>query len=174
MSYPLGHSAAGLVLYRYFLPAGGRGWNLKDLALVVCLTNLPDLDIVAGLCSGNGNLFHRGPTHNLFFAFLVALILPWWISFRNSTNYWRVFTLCFLLLLSHAALDGIVDPAHLAFFWPLQPFQPVGVRGFADTVQEVVAVSQKDTVIATIAFLLLFYRPLWTTIRASLRRQTFM
>lgn len=165
MSYPLGHTAAGFVLYRYFSPAGGRGWSLKDLLLVTCLTNLPDLDIVVGLCRGNGNLYHRGPTHSLFFALLVALILPWVISFRDTRKYWRVVTLCFLLLLSHAALDGISDHGHLAFLWPFQPYQAVGARGLVDTVREAVVVSQQDTLLATSAFLLLVCRPLWTSLR---------
>lgn len=161
MSYPLGHTAAGLLLYRLFSPPGTPGWNWRDLAGVTVLANLPDLDIVAGLLAGNGNLFHRGPSHSLLFALALALLLPWRLSFSVASSYGRVFALCLLILLSHAALDGAVDREHLAFFWPWQPVRPHGQRGFAATFQEVAAVSQRDTIIATFSFLFLVSRSCW-------------
>lgn len=166
MSYPLGHTAAGLLLYGISAPAGREGWKVRELALATFLANLPDLDIVVGLCLGNGNLFHRGPTHSLLFALLLSVLLPCCLSAGTYWRYWRRVAVCLAILLSHAALDGMIDHEHLAFFWPLQPSQHAGMRGFADTLQEAVAVSQKDMVVAGLSFFFFCYRSLWRNFRA--------
>lgn len=67
MPSPVGHSIAAAILHEW-LPPGRRG----PLWLVVALVsaNLPDLDFVPGMLTGNADRFHHGPVHS----FSVAVI----------------------------------------------------------------------------------------------------
>jgi len=95
MPLPLGHTAAGLAIHDVYAKGRSASALWKTLALVIALTNLPDIDVLAGLIfHGNGNFFHRGPTHSLLFALIMAFLVS------NSWRCWskipRVsYLLCF-------------------------------------------------------------------------------
>ena len=74
MPLPLGHAAIGLTAYDLCSrnDCGFSRWKLAFF--IVLLANLPDIDILIGLLSqGNGNAFHRGPTHNMLPARLASV-----------------------------------------------------------------------------------------------------
>jgi membrane-bound metal-dependent hydrolase YbcI (DUF457 family) len=118
MSLPLGHAALGLTAYDLTSNADEvsvfRQW--KVLAVVVMLSNLPDIDVIFGLLySGNGELFHRGPTHSLLFACFIGVL------YAICSRIWRSlppisFFQSFLLIGSHLFADYIFTDGPLSLF----------------------------------------------------------
>lgn len=104
----LTHSLTGLLLAR----AGLNRLAPRATALAVIAANLPDLDIVTGV---NGSLcylaHHRGFTHALFWAPLVALAaLPiWWLLARKqalTSRHWiGAYLVALTAIFSHLGLD---------------------------------------------------------------------
>ena len=137
MPLPLGHTAVGLAIHDVY--ARGRStlslW--KTLALVIVLTNLPDLDILVGLIFyGNGNIFHRGPTHSLLFALVMAFLIA------NGWRCWsrmpRVnYLLCFSLILSHVLADALLTVAPVSFWYPFELNQSIGYSGWKEIIETV-------------------------------------
>ncbi|NIT61734.1 MAG: metal-dependent hydrolase, partial [Aliifodinibius sp.] len=71
-------------------------------------SNLPDIDVIMGLVLyGNGDIFHRGPTHSLLFGLIMALIASrvgnWWSKISGVSFLW-----CFLVIFSHVLADAIL------------------------------------------------------------------
>ena len=93
------------------------------LFLVVVVANLPDLDFVPGVLVGDAGLYHRGPSHSLFAAVLVAGLAGW--AFGNRLGgARRVASWTFIAYASHLALDMLLpDPsggsAGIPVLWPL-------------------------------------------------------
>jgi len=120
MPLPLAHAAIGLATHEISEgnPPVHNPW--KRLAFIIALANLPDVDILAGLVvSGDGNLFHRGPTHSLLFALAVG-----WVA-ANAWKYWsRESSLsvlsCVSILLSHVLADAAFTSSPVSFFWPFE------------------------------------------------------
>jgi hypothetical protein len=119
MPLPIGHAVIGFTTRRIFSAkeSGGGGW--KTLLAVLLLSNLPDVDVLLGIVfQGNGNVFHRGPTHSLMFAFvggfLATRILELWSRLPKSS-----FRICFLLILSHVMADLAFTSSPVSFFWPV-------------------------------------------------------
>jgi membrane-bound metal-dependent hydrolase YbcI (DUF457 family) len=144
MPLPLGHTAAGLAIHDVY--AKGRAaldlW--KTLAFVVVLTNLPDIDVLVGLIvHGNGNFFHRGPTHSLLFALTMALLVS------NSWRCWsRIpkvnFLFCFLLIISHVVADAVLTASPVSFWWPLELHVSTGYSGWREVIQSVLFGAFRD------------------------------
>jgi inner membrane protein len=103
------------------------------------LAMLPDLDVVAFLFGiAYGDFWgHRGFTHSLFFALLVALAVvatrfresPW-----SSPRRWALVGFFFLVTASHGLLDAMTDGGlGIAFFSPFEnsryflPWRPLQV-----------------------------------------------
>ena len=137
MPLPLGHAAIGLATYETFHNHDQNHSRLSTFTLVTILANLPDLDILVGLLfAGNGNFFHRGPTHSLVFAVLAGYA---------AANLWRLwgriprlgFPLCFGLVFSHVVADMILTAAPVSLLWPFQLYFSPGVSGW-DTVMHAV------------------------------------
>ena len=87
----IGHTAAGLAIHDVYAKGRSALGLWKTLALVIVLTNLPDIDVLVGLIvHGNGNFFHRGPTHSLLFALIMAFLVSnsWrcWSKIPNSKS----------------------------------------------------------------------------------------
>ena len=105
MSLPLGHLAIGMTAYDICSDSVSVFRHWRTAALVAALANLPDIDMIIGLIlQGNGSAFHRGPTHSIVFALLMALL---------AANGWKImpqlpkigFPVCFIIILSHLLAD---------------------------------------------------------------------
>ena len=136
MPSPIAHSATGYVLARFWFqrvrpqPRLSSPKSLQPLVsftaiYTLIVANFPDLDFVPQILTGER--FHRGPTHSIFIALLVSLLLAWianrWQR-RSSTGslYSYKALLCFTLALytSHLSLDLITAGGRgMQLFWPL-------------------------------------------------------
>ena len=148
MPLPLGHTAIGLATYETFQTADQRTssrWGV--LIAITVLANLPDVDILVGLLlRGNGNVFHRGPTHSLLFALLAGY---------SASQLWRLwgrvprlgFALCFGLVFSHVLADMVFTTAPVSLFWPFQVYWSPGVSDWGAVAYAVVFQSIQDAAI---------------------------
>jgi membrane-bound metal-dependent hydrolase YbcI (DUF457 family) len=144
MPFPLGHSAIGLATYHTIdtSPRGSSRW--KVLAFIVVLANLPDVDTIAGLVlAGNGDLYHRGPTHSLVFAFLAGYL---------ASHAWRLgrfiprlrFSLCFLIVFSHVIADMTLTESPVSLLWPFEVHWSAGNSGWGRVIQSAIFSSLQD------------------------------
>ena len=144
MPLPLGHTAAGLAIHDVYAKGRSPLGLWKTLAFVIVLTNLPDIDVLVGLIvHGNGNFFHRGPTHSLLFAVIMAFLVS------NSWRCWsRIpkvnFLFCFLLILSHVVADAVLTAAPVSFWWPLELNLSTGYSGWREVIQSVLFGAFRD------------------------------
>lgn len=131
MPSPAGHSLIGLAIgLGYYLPARA-GWRgtvraLRELRVpllvAVFLANLPDLDFLPGVFSGDINAFHHGYTHTLGWIVLVSAGL--WLLRRawGGRVGVRWFSLLFLLLGTHLLADWVTAdgraPYGIMALWP--------------------------------------------------------
>jgi hypothetical protein len=119
MPLPIGHAVIGITTQRIFSAEGPGSTGWKSLLAVLFLSSLPDADVLLGIVlQGNGNVFHRGPTHSLVFAaiggFLTARATGLWSRFPKLS-----FRICFLLILSHVVADFVLTPSPVSFLWPI-------------------------------------------------------
>lgn len=99
-----------------------RKWVSWKLCFYACfLSAAPDLDSIGfyfGI-SYRSPWGHRGFTHSIIFALLVALIstrFHQWFKTKPLT----VFLVSFISLVSHGVLDALTNGGNgVAFFWPL-------------------------------------------------------
>ena len=130
------HAVAGVAIAQVLAPCSRRA-ELSVLA--ACCAMLPDADVL-GFSFGieYGDLLgHRGFTHSLLFAVLVAGVVT--LVTRRGP---RVFACIFAATASHGILDAFTngglgvaffspfDPAR--YFFPVRPIQvsPIGVAAF--------------------------------------------
>ena len=108
------------------------------------LSAAPDLDAIgyfAGVPYGAW-CGHRGCSHSLAFAALLALLPMAWLARRNGLPRLRVFAFLFAAAASHGLVDMATDGGlgiavlwpfdATRHFWPVQPLEvpPLGVRAF--------------------------------------------
>jgi inner membrane protein len=138
------HGIVALSFGKFFFPERMpvRFWVL----LVVC-TILPDVDVI-GFFLGvrySDTLGHRGFSHSLLFALLLA-VLATTAAFpavrRFTRQWWLLITSFFAAAASHGVLDAMTDGGYgiaffspfssTRFFLPWRPLEvaPIGVRGF--------------------------------------------
>jgi inner membrane protein len=98
----------------------------------VAVSVIPDLDVLAfryGI-SYASNFGHRGFSHSLLFAVVLALLGAGAIQYFQ-TSFGRVFVFLFLAAASHGILDAFTNGGlGIAFLWPFTPeryFAPVQV-----------------------------------------------
>jgi membrane-bound metal-dependent hydrolase YbcI (DUF457 family) len=168
MPLPLGHAAIGLAACETFQPADARRSRLGTFLMAVTLANLPDADILLGLLvQGNGNLFHRGPTHSIVFALLAGYI---------ASHVWRLgprfprlgFPLCFSLVLSHVLADMVLTSAPVSLLWPLHVYWSPGISDWGSVTYAVVFQSIQD---AGILVACTIYLSILRLMRTGLKRQ---
>jgi inner membrane protein len=144
MPMPLGHTAAGLAIHDIYSKSNTSDHLWKTLTFIIILTNLPDIDVLIGLVMhGNGNFFHRGPTHSLLFALFAAFV---------ASNSWRCWSkipkisplLCFLLVFSHIAADAVLTASPVSFWWPLELHLSVGHSGWREIIRSVLFGAFRD------------------------------
>ena len=146
MSLPLGHAALGLAAYD--MTSGPdrvsvfRQW--KVMAVVVVLSNLPDIDMLLGLLySGNGQLFHRGPTHSLLFAGALGIIYALWSRLWKRLPQIGFFR-AFLLIGTHLLADYLFTDSPLSLLWPFELSMSSGFMGWGDVVHSVIFKAVND------------------------------
>jgi membrane-bound metal-dependent hydrolase YbcI (DUF457 family) len=162
MPFPIGHTMIGLTIY----DLSGRRSGFPDwkaILFVSVLSNLPDLDIAAGLLiHGNGCAFHRGPTHSLAFALLAGVL---------AANAWRLWSSIprmnwisgFLMIFSHVMGDFLLTKSPVSLFWPLDVHWTAGFSGWAETLMPILLEAYRDAGIALLSLcvmMLVRLRPL--------------
>jgi inner membrane protein len=133
-------ASLGKAVFPEKMPA--RFWVLT----IVC-TVLPDIDVIGfrfGIRYADA-LGHRGFSHSLTFAALIALLVTvaaFPAVLRFSKRWWLLTGYFFLVSASHGLLDSMTDGGYgIAFlspfdltryFFPWQPLHvsPIGIRGF--------------------------------------------
>lgn len=130
------HAVAAVALGKTYagekMPA--RFWVLSIFCAV-----LPDADVLSfsfGL-SSRSQFGHRGFSHSLVFALLLALLVVW-LAFRKapafSKKWWALVLYFFVVTASHGLLDALTDGGSgVAFFAPFDatryffPWRPIEV-----------------------------------------------
>ena len=116
MPLPIGHAAIGFAIDSLYSTNESRFGQWKALLGILIVSNLPDVDVVLGIIfHGNGNVFHRGPTHSLIFALIGGFL---------ASGVWRLwsqlpkfsFRICFLFILSHILADSVFTSSSISFF----------------------------------------------------------
>ena len=126
-----------------------RFWVLSALCAV-----LPDADVISfayGAQRGS-MLSHRGITHSLPFALLIALLIVR-LAFRKtpafSKKWWALLGFFFMATASHGVLDALTDGGSgvaffapfdaTRYFFPWRPIEvsPIGMRFFSERGLEV-------------------------------------
>ncbi len=146
------HAVAALALGKVStaekMPA--RFWLLSAFCAV-----LPDTDVIFRFAFGiRGSQFgHRGLTHSLLFALLVALMVVW-LAFRKarafSKEWWKLLVYFFIVTASHGLLDALTNGGsgvaffapfdETRYFFPWRPIEvsPMGLRFFSPRGLEVI------------------------------------
>ena len=168
MPLPLGHTAIGLATYETIQDPEYRGSPLGVIIFITILANLPDVDVILGLLTqGNGNLFHRGPTHSLLFAFLAgwaaSQLWRWWDRVPRMG-----FPICFGLVLSHVLADMLLTSAPVSLFWPFQVYWSPGFSGWGSVLHTVFFSSIRD---AGVVVACVIYGLLLKLLRSAIKRQ---
>jgi membrane-bound metal-dependent hydrolase YbcI (DUF457 family) len=119
------------------------------------LTNLPDMDVLIGLIlHGNGNFFHRGPTHSFLFALVIALFAS--SAWRCWSRIPRVsYLLCFSLIFSHILADALLTAAPVSFWYPLELNSSVGHSGWREIIESVLFGAFRDLGIIVVSAVVL-------------------
>jgi membrane-bound metal-dependent hydrolase YbcI (DUF457 family) len=144
MPLPIAHSAIGFTTYSLCGTNESGSSRLKALLGILVLSSLPDVDVVLGIIlHGNGNVFHRGPTHSLVFAliggFLTSRALKLWPQSPEFS-----FRICFLLILSHVVADSVFTSSPVSFFWPITVNWTGGYIGLKHVVDLVLFGNHRD------------------------------
>lgn len=126
-----------------------RFWVLSIFCAIV-----PDVDVVSFYFGvERGSMFgHRGLTHSLLFALLLALAVVW-LAFKKikpfSKRWWMLFVYFFIVTASHGLLDALTnggvgvaffapfDAARYFFLWRPIEVSPIGLRFFSQRGLEV-------------------------------------
>jgi inner membrane protein len=169
----IGHVAVGMALGRHEAAASSRGRLAASMAIFSALALLPDADVVAFVfrIPYSAPWGHRGATHSLVFAALLALGLVGAARLLRLPP-WRTGLLAFLAVGSHGVLDALTDGGFgAALLWPFSnvrlfapvrplPVAPLGTGMFSSRGLYVVAVE-------FIAFLPFWAFALWPRRRAA-------
>lgn len=147
MSSPIGHIIGALAMYQALEPLtpSGSPSGRKGLLLVGILAVVPDLDIAWGWIQGDGTIFHRGFTHSILFAAIIAIIgnLIWYKSvegFKKIGPMQALLVACFV----HPLLDFLMGcgrgvPLFAPFNWRefLAASQYVPPATYARTISDI-------------------------------------
>lgn len=125
------HAFAGAAVGQTGTSAWRKDW--RYWCLMVTLAMLPDIDGL-GFFMGipYGSFWgHRGFTHSLLFALMIALLCAAWLSGKFRTP-WKLAVLFFLAIASHGLLDAMTNGGlGIAFFSPFDlhryflPWRPI-------------------------------------------------
>ncbi len=109
------HAVVGLGLGRLL---SGRRWRWPFWVLVTLLPVVPDFDAFSP--AGYGNIWgHRGFTHSLTFAFVIALAAAGLTYRPLAVRFWPLAGIYFVATASHGVLDACTRGGFgIPFFWP--------------------------------------------------------
>src|SRR4030095_17178589 len=112
----LAHATAGDLAYEALRPAGPhRPWLLAGAVL---FANAPDLDFLPGLAVGDPDAFHRGVTHTLGAAVVVAAAVWLLARWRGAARPWW-----------WAAFGALAYGSHLLVDWmTVDALRPTGIQ----------------------------------------------
>jgi len=159
MPLPIGHAVIGFTTQILFSAEESSSDRWKILLGVLILSSLPDVDVLLGIVfHGNGNVFHRGPTHSLMFAliggFLATRVLRLWSQLPMFC-----FRICFLFILSHVVADLVFTNSPVSFFWPITVNWSNGYIELRHVVNLVLFGNYRDAeIIIGCVFLILLHR----------------
>ena len=144
MPLPLGHAAIGLTIHDLLTREELALQRFKLACFTAILANLPDVDVLAGLLiAGNGNAFHRGPTHSILFALIIGAITVG--ASKLYTPIPRIgFTLSFFIILSHVVADLLFTPCSVSLLWPLETNWSGGHSGWVDVISATLLEHEQD------------------------------
>jgi inner membrane protein len=133
MASIVSHAIVATVLGSVTLPRRVSWWYW---ALGAVLAVIPDADVI-GLAFGiryEDVLGHRGLSHSIFFAAILAASCSFVLARRNEVSTYRLFLFLFLATASHGLLDAMTNGGlGVAFFAPFNndrfffPFRPIEV-----------------------------------------------
>jgi membrane-bound metal-dependent hydrolase YbcI (DUF457 family) len=147
MPLPLGHAAIGLTTCNLCSRNNSAHDLLKIIIFVTILSNLPDIDVLVGLIfKGNGNIFHRGPTHSMIFTIFMGYLASKAYKLWSQIPKLK-FRICFLIILSHVVADCLFTDSPVSFFWPLEVNFASGYSGWFDVINSVLIKTYHDGVI---------------------------
>lgn len=122
MSTPVGHTLFGWIIGSHRKHSGTRSTFFLFLAVFV-FSNLPDMDLLFGLPSGNPNQYHHMWTHSIGFALLWGVLAGLVVRILNHQHSLKIGFFVFLLILSHLTLDFFTldksAPYGMQLFWPV-------------------------------------------------------
>jgi inner membrane protein len=128
------HAVAALAVGK--ASAGARKMDARFWLLSALCAILPDADVVGFSLGWRGSMLgHRGLSHSLFFALIVALLVVW-LAFRKARPFKRGWLVLyfFVVTASHGLLDAFTDGGSgVAFFAPFDgaryffPWRPIEV-----------------------------------------------
>jgi inner membrane protein len=139
------HAVAAIALGKTY---AGEKMLARFWALSIFCAVLPDTDVIISYAFGlRGSQFgHRGITHSLFFALLLALLVVRF-AFRKtpafSKKWWTLLVYFFIVTASHGLLDALTDGGSgvaffapfdaTRYFFPWRPIEvsPIGLRFFS-------------------------------------------
>lgn len=133
MASAFGHAAASIALSQTGL-VSKPDWKLLFLGIFVSI--VPDIDSIGFALGVPYNSFwgHRGFSHSIVFAMLLAGFITWFYRNQPARRMAAVFAFIFLSCISHAILDGMTTGGlGVAFFAPFNnkryffPFRPIKV-----------------------------------------------
>jgi inner membrane protein len=169
----IGHVAVGMALGRYEAGASSLRRLAVSMGVFSALALLPDADVIAFVfrIPYAAPWGHRGATHSIVFAALVALAVVG-LARLVRLPAWRMGLLAFLAVGSHGLLDALTDGGlGAALLWPFSnvrlfapvrplPVAPIGVGMLSPRGLYVVAVELA-------AFLPFWAYALWPRRRAA-------
>jgi inner membrane protein len=140
------HAFAALALGK---ASTGEKRSARFWVLSVFCAVLPDVDAIISFAFRlhDRSLFdHRGITHSLLFALLLALLVVW-LGFRKarafSKDWWKLLIYFFIVTASHGLLDALTNGGSgvaffapfdaTRYFFPWRPIEvsPMGLRFFS-------------------------------------------
>jgi membrane-bound metal-dependent hydrolase YbcI (DUF457 family) len=154
MPFPLGHTAIGLLTHEVTEAQPKTGERLKWFVIITVLANLPDVDVIVGLMvGGNGDLFHRGPSHSLLFALLAGGLIAY------LSRFWRFlprirFRTASALIFSHVVADALFTSSPVSLFWPFELNWSGGYSNLTDVVHSVLFEGFRDLGLVVASLLL--------------------
>lgn len=146
--------------------------STRLLILAICCSMLPDLDVI-GFHLGvpySSQWGHRGFTHSIGFAVLLATVTVFFSRWLNSRR-WVIFFMILIATYSHALLDSATNGGlGCALFWPVTearyflPWTPIQVspisielflsgRGLAVLESELVWIWLPSLMLAVVIFI---------------------
>ena len=165
MPLPLGHAAIGLAVQDVCFRDNSVSNRWTWVLFIAILANLPDIDVFMGLLfQGNGNAYHRGPTHGLVFTFLMGFLAS--NAWRLSTRIPKMnFLACAVIILSHVAADFFLTSSAVSFFWPLEVHWAAGFKGWGDVISLIFLGAFRDVGIIITCGVLMILKRLITQMR---------